>query len=212
MDYMKEQVLQSVRRYSRRIKSHQLHFKPDFPKKALANSLKHIPEGVQEEDVVMLYDSTFFGAGKKGILMTHRSLYSFDKKGETKQINLLDIVKVSIRNELPSYLNINGNDFHKFSLSDQDEVVRWFKDILMDIYAVLKSQERNELIEKKKDDVLKKAEAWWLHKQDPKDGGFVCDACNGLIREKHGTSLLGSYMRCSDCTRKLFSRWDTGEI
>jgi HEAT repeat protein len=66
-------------------------------------------------------------------------------------------------------------------------------------------------VKSKKDQVLKRAEDWWLDKPDPKYGGFVCDVCNGEIRAKEGTSLLGSYMRCRNCTEKMFERWDKGE-
>jgi hypothetical protein len=70
---------------------------------------------------------------------------------------------------------------------------------------------QNNDVEKKKDKVLENAKNWWLGKPDPKDGDFVCDVCGGKINEKDGTSLLGSYMRCRNCTETLFSRWDRGE-
>jgi len=66
-------------------------------------------------------------------------------------------------------------------------------------------------VDKEKEKVLEGAKIWWLGKPDPKDGNFICDACNGKIREKEGTSWLGGYMRCSGCTERLFLRWDNGE-
>ena len=66
----------------------------------------------------------------------------------------------------------------------------------------------------KKQEVLRAAQNWWSGKADPigaSYGTYVCDACGGPIREKDGTSLLGGWIRCANCTQKLFSRWDKGE-
>lgn len=71
-----------------------------------------------------------------------------------------------------------------------------------------------EDVEEKKKKALEKAKVWWLGKPDPKDaeyGTYVCDACNGSIHKKEGTSMVGRYMRCSLCTERLFERWDEGK-
>jgi hypothetical protein len=68
-------------------------------------------------------------------------------------------------------------------------------------------------IEKKKSDALERANNWWEGKPDPAGDGalYICDVCNREIRQKEGTSLLGSYMRCASCTERMFERWDKGE-
>ena len=66
-------------------------------------------------------------------------------------------------------------------------------------------------LDSKKKDVIAAAKKWWASQKDPKQapvGSYVCDACGKPITEKRGTSLLGSYMRCVDCTGKMFSNWD----
>ena len=63
-------------------------------------------------------------------------------------------------------------------------------------------------VEKKKSEVLGRAMNWWLGKPDPADALYVCDSCSGEIKQKEGTSLLGSHMRCPSCTQRLFKRWE----
>lgn len=68
-------------------------------------------------------------------------------------------------------------------------------------------------IEEKKTNAIERAKTWWLGKPDPAGDGesFLCDTCGGEIRQKEGTSLLGSNMRCARCTVNMFERWDKGE-
>lgn len=62
--------------------------------------------------------------------------------------------------------------------------------------------------QRKKTEVLQRAQAWWAGKPDQGDDLYACDACGRRIDERAGTSLLGSYMRCPNCTQRVFSRWD----
>ncbi|MFC2134432.1 hypothetical protein ACFLTH_07420 [Bacteroidota bacterium] len=69
--------------------------------------------------------------------------------------------------------------------------------------------------ELKKKHVLEAAKKWWASQKDPKGapmGSYVCDACGGPITEKEGTSLLGSYMRCVNCTGRMFNNWDVQQL
>lgn len=232
MDTIKEGILESVYRCAGKRKLYYLFFKPDMPKRRLKNLIKNFADGVQEEDVFALFDSTLWGRGKTGMMMTYNTLYACSKEEGAKQIDILDIKNVSIyarskegaqkqidlsnienipvESGMKWVLGINDKDFHKFTLGAIYEA-KWFRDALLGVFAFFESRKRNALIEKKIENVRNRAQQFWLNKPDPKNGGFICDACNSPILEKAGTSLLGSYMRCRDCTNKLFSRWYAGE-
>ena len=66
----------------------------------------------------------------------------------------------------------------------------------------------DDYLELKKKRVLQAAREWWSDKPDPGHQPFICDRCNGPIREKEGTSYLDGWMRCANCTQRLFSDWD----
>lgn len=61
--------------------------------------------------------------------------------------------------------------------------------------------ERQEILSKR-EAALAGAKTWWKGK-DP-DGVYVCDACGGPINwNEEGSSLVGSWMRCKNCTDKI---------
>jgi hypothetical protein len=66
-----------------------------------------------------------------------------------------------------------------------------------------------DAVERRKRKALSAAEGWWASKADTGEKLFVCDGCGGRVAEKRGTSLVGSYLRCANCTERLFSRWKT---
>ncbi|NNF68335.1 MAG: hypothetical protein HKN01_01075 [Acidimicrobiia bacterium] len=73
--------------------------------------------------------------------------------------------------------------------------------------------------EAEKAQALERAQTWWEGKppnlstaanygfEDAPPGAksYVCDGCNGLIDSREGTSLVGSYMRCANCTQRMFA-------
>lgn len=203
-------VEQSIKRYSNRIKSLNIYHKPDIPKHKLKNCLKYFVEGVQEDEVLVLLDTSSGGTGKRGMVLTNQKLYALSKKIGPKQIALSEIKKVRIKIGFKGLLSVNDNEFCQYSSIYEKELL-WIKEQLGDIYAVFKTRERNLRLEQKKEEVLNRAEQWWLHKPDPKTGTFICDVCNRAIQQKEGTSLLGTYMRCTSCTQSLFARWNQGE-
>lgn len=66
-----------------------------------------------------------------------------------------------------------------------------------------------DAIEAKKTQALSAAETWWASRGDAVAGVRVCDACGRSIEEQQGTSLVGTYLRCPNCTDRLFTRWTT---
>ena len=187
-----------------------LFFKPNIPKHKLVNSLKYFAGDILEEDVLVLLDITFGGTGKRGMALTNKKLYALCKKSGPKQIELNAIKKVAIKDGYKGLLSINDKEFCKYSLIFENDV-QWYMKLLQDIHGGFISRERIALIQKKKEEVLNRAKQWWLYKPDPNNGKFICDVCNGVIQQKDGTSLLGSYMRCANCTQALFTRWNQGE-
>ena len=191
-------------------KNSNFYFKPDIPAKKINNALKKYAVDLKEEDVLVLYDKTIFKNGRKGLLVTDTTLYIRDFNS-VKQISIQDIDEVSIRStDFGPALFINNDNVLSY-VKEDEHAMQWFKGMLISTHQNFEREKLEEQTQRKKDKVLEEARNWWLDKPDPKDGDYICDVCNGEILEKDGTSLLSSYMRCKDCTKKLFHEWDNPE-
>ena len=74
--------------------------------------------------------------------------------------------------------------------------------------------------ENEKAQALQRAQTWWegkppnmsslahygMEEAAPGAKAYVCDGCSGIIASREGTSLVGSYMRCANCTQRMFAR------
>ena len=142
------QVGNSIQRYAKRIKSNYLFHKPDITRHLLKNCRKYFVEGVREEDVLVLLDTTLGTSGKRGMALTNQALYALSKKIGSQQIALSDIQKVDIKMGVKGVLFINDREFFQYSPMYEKEL-NWFKAQLQDIYAVFNTRERDMRLARK---------------------------------------------------------------
>jgi HEAT repeat protein len=92
--------------------------------------------------------------------------------------------------------------------------MHWEPDERTDLTKYQEAKAVWEKAEHKKQSALLAAQNWWEGRPFPKTASgdpYICDVCNGLIREKENTSKLGSWIRCRRCTENLFDRWEQGK-
>ncbi|RSK28775.1 hypothetical protein EJF36_18895 [Bacillus sp. HMF5848] len=118
-----------------------VYVQENIPKKKLDNAIKNYGNGVSETNVLALYDSTTFGSGKEGFLITKAGFYYKEFMEDAVEINFNEITSVKLDEETTSKgkikqtlrLHLNGEEL-VFSVNstymDGDEYFSFFKKVI----------------------------------------------------------------------------------
>lgn len=88
-----------------------LFLRPNIVKYKLDNALASIASGASKDDVIALIDTTVFGSGKDGLVVTAATLYAKDLGSEPKQVKVRDVREIRyVGGLLSEKLMVNGLD------------------------------------------------------------------------------------------------------
>jgi hypothetical protein len=132
-------IKQLIYQYSTKVKNNRIHFHPDIPPKKLSNALKSYADGIQEGEVLILFDNTTFGNAKYGALLTETHIYGRLLFGQPQNYNL---TKVNSASCSVDRLFVNGKEFVASSYSEDPKSqftgVRVLADMLNNLIVKLR--------------------------------------------------------------------------
>ncbi len=107
--------------------THKIYTKKNMNKKKLKNAINKYAHGVNENDVYLLIDDTFFGSAKEGVLLTNDSIYIQEMNSSPYSIKYSQIYNLSIKKKMTcTALFINKNEVKTFTQPDSKELLLIF--------------------------------------------------------------------------------------
>ncbi len=123
-----------IREHSKHIEDTTIYFAPHIPEKKLRNAIAAYATKVSPDEVFILYDSTAFGGGKTGMLITATAFYCRDFLSAPKYRNIDDVVTLDQKWDK---IIINGWEFVK---STSGQTASILLKILEDICGIAAEQ------------------------------------------------------------------------
>ena len=136
---MNETILKIIRSFTPKFTNAKVFSTPEIPPKKLKNAIKAYAPDVSENDVFFLMDTTLFGSGKNGLLLTEDTLFVHYTK--PKKIAVRDIQNITLEEsdvEVYESIDIHINDPESEAIADINEKdARLFAQMLKEIRAAL---------------------------------------------------------------------------
>ena len=110
-----------------------VYTKPDIPAKKLNNAVSSYAEGVDPTQVVALYDSTVFGSGKEGVLVTYAGLYMKMAFEDSVHFSFSQVKEVQVHKHTEQRQGKEPKVTKKLHVSLEDGSNVWFTDSFMDM-------------------------------------------------------------------------------
>lgn len=99
-----------VRSYADRIKDREIFFAPDIPARKLRNALNSYARGAQASDVLVLFDTSFFGGAKRGLVLTRSRICAKHLGSPPMSYALRELASVQAVEGPPQRLYISKED------------------------------------------------------------------------------------------------------
>lgn len=103
-----------IKRHSLLIKEKNIFFQPDIPDRKLRSAIKAYAPTVDEKDVLVLIDCTFFGSATDGAILTSTAFYAHNQLEPPCHVDLSGMTHVQLREGLTrsnSVLDVNNTKF-----------------------------------------------------------------------------------------------------
>lgn len=107
-----------------------IYYHPDIPEKKLQKAIKSYASGLNPDQALVMWDSTVFGSGKKGFIITEKVFYYSEVMDKPWVVPYLDIQSISVKEDEDNipWLNLqlpdrlistnDGIDMKLYELSD----------------------------------------------------------------------------------------------
>lgn len=138
---MNQTVADLIRSYSDKFTETKFLFAPAIPPKKLKNAIQAYAAELSAEHVLLLLDTTLFGSGKEGLLLSEDTLYVRGLFSKPRQIPIQDIQRITLEeSEAAVYasMEIHVNDPELRGIADINEKdARQFARMLQEMKAAL---------------------------------------------------------------------------
>jgi hypothetical protein len=138
---MNETIVKIIRSYSDKFTEAKFFFAPGIPPKKLKNAINAYASGLSEDDVLLLLDTTLFGSGKDGLLLSEDTLYVHNSFSKPRKIPIKDIQRITLEEtEVAEFesMDIHVNDPEFRGIADINEKdARQFTQMLQEVKVAL---------------------------------------------------------------------------
>jgi uncharacterized protein with PIN domain len=218
-----------IRSYQEKLTEDNFYWSPDIPEKKLANALNSYIILDEDEQLIYLYDSTFFGSAKEGVALSTKGIYWKELYEGSQYFSYCDIEKIS-RKGSDLYIlkeeDDNLDDGIKLPFKEA-ELARELKNLLIEAAKYSKDNDitsntiekyikkillNEKLTEEEKQAILEQYQEAWEMKSDEFESivndvksslsSKVLDAeLHKLIKYCHncGTQINDNVKFCSNC-------------
>lgn len=147
---MNTTIAEIIRSFSDKYTKTKFYFAPAIPAKKLKNALKSYAPELQEDQVFILLDTTLFGSGKDGLLLTEDTLFEKSSFSKPRKILIRDIHNITLEETEEEYLesmdiHINEPDFPRIADINVHDA-RQFAALISELKAALSGSGEAEVV------------------------------------------------------------------